>query len=202
MVRFLNERLIVAGKTKELYEDPDYTDSIYVIVVTFRAKWCAMLPYEVVVRREAHGSYLKRNPHCEKRYFFEEILVELFLKTNNKRWKDYELLCDDPLMRMIVDEIHLYDPKEPLGSAKPFLVLDPLEVLQNPKSDPFKMMKVIARSTFLLLEQVWQLQGGRLVDFKIEFGITDNEKGSLVVADVIDNDSWRVIWMDGKHIDK
>ena len=32
----------------------------------FLAQHCAMLPYEVVVRREAHGSCLKRHPYLEK----------------------------------------------------------------------------------------------------------------------------------------
>src|SRR5438128_8937851 len=34
--------------------------------ISFSAPKCDMLPYEVVVRREAHGSYLKRNPHLAK----------------------------------------------------------------------------------------------------------------------------------------
>jgi len=46
-----------------------------------------MLPYEVVVRREAHGSYLKRNPHFSKGQLFPQLIVELFLKTKDKNWK-------------------------------------------------------------------------------------------------------------------
>ena len=42
-------------------------------------------------------------------------------------------------------------------------------------------------------------QGGRLVDFKVEFGF--DTKGNLLLADVIDNNSWRVI-ESGGYIDK
>ena len=51
-------------------------------------------------------------------------------------------------------------------------------------------MRRIARRTFLALEKAWQLEGGTLVDLKVEFGF--DSKGHLLLADVIDNDSWRV----------
>jgi phosphoribosylaminoimidazole carboxylase/phosphoribosylaminoimidazole-succinocarboxamide synthase len=60
-------------------------------------------------------------------------------------------------------------------------------------------MRRIARQTFLVLEKAWQLEGGTLVDLKVEFGI--DAKGRLLLADVVDNDSWRVI-EDGAYIDK
>src|ERR1035441_9938351 len=40
--------------------------------ISFVAPKCDMLPYEVVVRREAHGSYLKRNPHLSKGQLFPQ----------------------------------------------------------------------------------------------------------------------------------
>ena len=50
-----------------------------------------------------------------------------------------------------------------------------------------------------MLEKAWQLEGGTLVDFKVEFGF--DAKGNLLLADVIDNDSWRVL-ESGAYIDK
>ena len=60
-------------------------------------------------------------------------------------------------------------------------------------------MERIARQAFLVLEKAWQLEGGTLVDFKVEFGI--DTKGNLLLADVIDNNSWRVL-ESGAYIDK
>ena len=63
----------------------------------------------------------------------------------------------------------------------------------------FPEMRRIARQAFLVLEKAWQLEGGTLVDFKVEFGF--DTKGRLLLADVIDNDSWRVL-DNGAYIDK
>ncbi len=60
-------------------------------------------------------------------------------------------------------------------------------------------MRRLARRAFLVLEKAWQLEGRTLVDFKVEFGF--DAKGNLLLADVIDNDSWRVI-ENGSYIDK
>jgi phosphoribosylaminoimidazole carboxylase/phosphoribosylaminoimidazole-succinocarboxamide synthase len=169
--------------------------------VSFIAPRCAMLPYEVVVRREAHGSYLKRHPHLSKGQLFPRLLVEFYLKTKGRRWKEHALVADDPFMRIAADRsIELFDPAKPIPAQTPFLTLAPGEVFGR-ESEPLLLpdMAAIARRAFLILEKAWQLEGGRLVDFKVEFGLTD--KGALLLADVIDNDSWRVL-RDGAYVDK
>jgi phosphoribosylaminoimidazole carboxylase/phosphoribosylaminoimidazole-succinocarboxamide synthase len=171
-------------------------------VTSFVAPKCAMLPYEVVVRREAHGSYLKRNPHLKKGQLFPKLLVEFFLKTKNKRWKEHELPCDDPYMLWTPGKISLYEPSKPFDD-KPFLVLDEQEVFEEGDKGKeewksYGVMEKHARKAFLVLEKAWQLQGRTLVDFKVEFGYAE---GMLFLTDVIDNDSWRVL-ESGAYIDK
>ena len=65
---------------------------------SFVGPHCTMLPYEVVTRREAHGSYLKRHPGFAKGQLFPKLIVEFYLKTKGKTWKGKPLVADDPLM--------------------------------------------------------------------------------------------------------
>ena len=169
---------------------------------SFVAPNCSMLPYEVVVRREAHGSYLKRNPHLSKGQLFPHALVEFYLKTKDKNWKGKPLVADDPFMQLTDDgkQIKLFNPAKPLQGQEPFLVLPVSDVFSRAdESKMFPEMRRIARQTFLVLEKAWQLEGGTLVDLKVEFGF--DAKGNLLLADVIDNDSWRVL-EGGAYIDK
>ncbi len=186
----------------------------------FIADKCTMLSYEVVIRREAHGSYLDRNPHLPKGHVFPNLVLEFFLKTHGKIWinpvtgRSYELQKDDPLM--VSDHqkgwIELYYPghtseerkiasKGQLVGQKPFLVLSEEEIFfRGDEGSLMARMGNIARQAFLVLEKAWQIQGRRLVDFKVEFGI--NTEGLLLLADVIDNDSWRLIEPSGGYMDK
>src|SRR5689334_24636714 len=62
------------------------------------------------------------------------------------------------------------------------------------------IMTEIARLTFEILAHAWRKRDVLLVDLKIEFGrlAGGENKGQLVIADVIDNDSWR-IWPQGRE---
>jgi phosphoribosylaminoimidazole-succinocarboxamide synthase/phosphoribosylcarboxyaminoimidazole (NCAIR) mutase len=169
---------------------------------SFIAPCCHMLPYEVVVRREAHGSYLKRNPQFAKGQLFPRLIVEFFLKTKDRNWKGKPLVCDDPLLSYTEGTplLKLLDPAKPILVQEPFLVLDASEVFGSDEEwKIFPEMRRIARQAFLVLEKAWQLEGGTLADFKVEFG--SDAEGRLLLADVIDNDSWRVT-EGGSYIDK
>ena len=134
---------------------------------SFVAPKCQMLPYEVVVRREAHGSYLKRNPHFSKGQLFPQLVVEFFLKTKDRDWNGKPLVCDDPLMlRSKADaKIRLFNPAKPIHGQEPFLILAESDVFsQTDESELFPEMERIVRHTFLVLEKAWQLEGGRLVE--------------------------------------
>jgi phosphoribosylcarboxyaminoimidazole (NCAIR) mutase len=141
-------------------------------------------------------------PGLEKGHLFPQLVVEFFLKTSGRKWGKHDLLCDDPLMHYAegIEEIVLYEASKPIHSQKPFLVLKENEVFGYEEEwKLFADMKKIAKRVFLILEKAWQLEGRTLVDFKVEFGLT--KKGALLLADVIDNDSWRVV-EDGVYIDK
>ncbi|MBV9556314.1 MAG: AIR carboxylase family protein, partial [Pseudolabrys sp.] len=97
-------------------------------------------------------------------------------------------------------EIRLYNPAKPINGQEPFLALPEADVFTHKNEwDMCGEMAKLAQRAFLILEKAWQLEGGTLVDFKVEFG-TD-AKGNLLLADVIDNDSWRVL-ESGNYIDK
>ena len=63
-----------------------------------------------------------------------------------------------------------------------------------------EIIEKITRNVFLLLEEAWANLGLRLIDFKIEFGI--DQSGNLLVADVIDNDSWRLRTSEWEELSK
>ena len=180
-------RLLKACGLPVAFEEQDSATS-------FVGPHCTMLPYEVVTRREAHGSYLKRHPEFAKGQLFPKLIVEFYLKTKNKNWKGKPLVADDPLIICNDGDakIPLFNPAKPLQGQEPFLVLSADEVFDH--KDEYKLfpeMRRIARQTFLALEKAWQLEGGTLVDLKVEFGL--DKQGRLLLADVIDNDSWRVL---------
>ena len=123
---------------------------------------CAMIPLEVVMRRIATGSYLKRNPGLAEGTHFDPTVVEFFYKDDAQH---------DPLVTDAqIQEMGLATPAE------------------------IDFMRDTGRRVFEVLEAAWAKMEVTLVDLKIEFGRTMD--GSLVVADVIDNDSWR-IWPGG-----
>lgn len=58
----------------------------------------------------------------------------------------------------------------------------------------FDIMQHIAFAVFEVLEKAWATRDCTLIDMKIEFGV--NVYQEIVVADIIDSDSWR-LWPSG-----
>jgi len=127
-----------------------------------------MVPLEVVVRGVAAGSLVKRKPGIARGAVLAPRLIEFFLKDDANH---------DPLIET--------DAIIARGIATPQEVAT---------------MTELARIVFEILAHAWRRRETVLVDLKIEFGrlASGEGKGSLVVADVIDNDSWR-IWPQGRE---
>lgn len=158
---------------------------------SFLALKVKMIPIELVPRRIATGSYLKRHPEISEGTIFDPLIVEPFYKDDS---------LHDPIMVWCKKRrcFELYDAKKPL--AKGYLFdLNPRTIL-TPQGQPFgekemEEIRDIAQNSFLILEEAWKKLNVELVDLKIECGWTQSK--GLVVADVIDNDSWR-IWPGGE----
>jgi len=187
----------------------------------FLAPKCEMIALEVIARRYAVGSYLKRFPNLkveegETPIRFHNLVFELFLKTSNGRCINRNKLdfltprditaetdkpVDDPFIYNPYDLIwKLKHPKIPnwIEESDLGITVDPEDII--PYHIQLKTIEAITRKVFLVLEGAWAQLGLRLIDFKIEFGISS--KGELLVADVIDNDSWRLRTSDWKELSK
>ncbi|HET9030766.1 MAG TPA: phosphoribosylaminoimidazolesuccinocarboxamide synthase [Candidatus Aquilonibacter sp.] len=129
---------------------------------------CNMIPLEVVVRGVAAGSFVKRNPGVARGALMIPRVIEFFFKDDANH---------DPMIT----------PDAIIGNG----IANPQEV---------GIMNELARLTFEILSHAWRKRDVLLVDLKIEFGRLAGgpDKGQLVIADVIDNDSWR-IWPQGRE---
>ncbi len=157
--------------------------------LTILCKRCKMIPLEVVVRGTATGSYLKRNPGVkEGEDFTPPLPVEFFIKDDSRH---------DPIITFGKDCWYLHPPKEPVSESNIIEEMSPIL-----SAAQIEQMTETTRRVFAILFDAWSSFDVKLIDIKLEYGIADSEE--LIVADVIDNDSWR-IWPSGdksRQLDK
>ena len=152
---------------------------------TFRADEVTMIPIELVTRRIAFGSYLKRNPDQEPRSTFDAVEFEMFAKDDANH---------DPLLAFADGNVFQYRADSPVSPDTLIDVSPSQDSKFGLSPERIATLKELAVDTFEVLEAAWKDQAVALVDMKIECGITLD--GRIVVADVVDNDSWR-IWPGG-----
>jgi phosphoribosylaminoimidazole-succinocarboxamide synthase len=191
---------------------------------------CHMLPLELVTRRFAWGSFLKREPQLvstvEKPHRFDQVKAELYHKhavvmpplvdspvqmdegeARELYLKDGQWAAGvytDPLIIPRGNTWRLHSAKDPVDPQGGLMDIEPT----LPAAEAEQLVRDIMIPVFELLEKTWAtietIDGPiALVDMKIEVGRRVSD-GALVVADVIDNDSWR-IWPGGnpaKQLDK
>ena len=173
---------------------------------SFVSKKCEMIPIECVMRRRPYGSYLKREPSKSSAEIFDPLLTEFFHKnavvgkeqmSEDKARELYlrdgewtETVYTDPLIEPKDDVWLLYPPKTPRHDMQPLMDIKP--EVDNETLEYIRTKLMIP--CFELLEKAWKKFNVQLIDMKIEIGKTTD--GELVIADVIDNDSWR-IWPNG-----
>lgn len=185
----------------------------------FVAPKCDMISMEVVARRWVvkGSSVLKRRPELQSLplpHRFDQLVVEFYLKTTKGELHSREgklILSglrpekgeEDPLIQYPQFPVWtLRHPKKPFSDPESNLgqFYNVHEVLpQTPGDLAFpaaiiKTMTDVTTRAFTILEDAWwRIDEHMLIDFKIEFGIIVNTD-QLVIADVIDNDSWRILW--------
>jgi hypothetical protein len=116
----------------------------------------------------AAGSFVKRNPAAARGALLVPRVAESFVKDDANH---------DPLIA-------------------------PDQIIAQNLAAPHEVatMTELARLVFDILAHAWRRRDIMLVDLKIEFGrlASGENQGQLVIADVIDNDSWR-IWPQGRE---
>jgi phosphoribosylaminoimidazole-succinocarboxamide synthase len=193
---------------------------------------CDMLPIELVMRRYAWGSFLQREPQYKQAsgepFRFEDIRCEFFHKytvvmpphvdrpvqmdegeardryLNNGMWA--EGVYTDPYIHIAAGAPtwSLHAAKVPFKAEQALMEIEPILSDAEVASITNDLMLPCFQALEDALSRVETQHGPiALADIKIEVGRQQLD-GKLVIADVIDNDSWR-IWPGGdpsKQLDK
>ena len=183
----------------------------------FLAHQCSMIPLEVIARRFAVGSFLKRHPELtfeegQAPHRFHRLVTELFLKTTGGQL----IFCGKTLVEGLSSEKgeedpfikdqyancwQLFHPKKPswMPEANLGKSIDASFIVGREVDSKVRELENILRDVFLVLEGAWNTLGLHFIDIKIEFGFYDS---NIFVADVIDNDSWRLQDIDWNELSK
>lgn len=169
--------------------------------VCFLARACDMVPLECIARRLVVGasSLRRRRPDLPEGDFrFPRLWTEYSLKTTGGALEvggktiveglDPLQGEEDPYIADIYSPTWVLHRKKPRWDPDVSLNRDVWAKDVIVTIDPREIDALLRRAT-LVIEAYWASLGFEFVDIKIEFGILD---GNLVIADVVDADSWRL----------
>jgi phosphoribosylaminoimidazole-succinocarboxamide synthase len=206
----LGERL-TEGKTKIIHTNPDNPDLVYMVhkdaitagdgakrdVIEGKGKLSCRTTsavFRYLERQRIQTHYVDTlDPHTMLVRHVEMIPIE---------WVARRIATGSYVRRMGVPEGLRFDPlvletflKD---DARHDPQISPEEAIGNGlcSRNEVDMALGATERVFLALESAWATQDVQLVDLKIEFGRTGD--GKVIVADVIDNDSWR-LWPGGQR---
>ncbi|KAE9420815.1 hypothetical protein Angca_003970, partial [Angiostrongylus cantonensis] len=141
----------------------------------FVARRCEMIPIEWVARRIATGSFLKRNPGVQQGYRFKQLKMETFFKVLQWHLSYFHDDAND-------DPQYSDEQIECANFEFNGLKIGKAEVCHN----------ILHTSTKVYYKQYFIVVNTHIR--QVEFGVSSD--GQILLADVIDNDSWRV-WPHG-----
>ena len=192
----------------------------------FVAPRVEMAPVELITRRRVHpkGSIRKRRPELPPHHRFSELTFEVCLKTHhggkyiNIRGEEVDLALppvddkptDDPMvLNPLADDWKLIG-KSPLYAPEVIAMVKRDDVLRG--VEDIKKYRRLLHAAFLVIEAYFKMIGWDPYDLKVECGILTHdfqpevgpllEAGTIVIADVIDHDSWRVMDEFGREMSK
>ncbi|MBI2030594.1 hypothetical protein HYT05_03160 [Candidatus Kaiserbacteria bacterium] len=163
---------------------------------SFVAALCQMVKLEIVVRFESdpEGSYQKRHPTMPASHPFKKPVIELFLKTSQRKWEGRDLPCDDPLVEPVRTKSGKYGvflPNVPLKDQPSSLfVITPGEMGLRKDSD-MEVIRDLSLSAATAFREALASVRVKLIDFKMEVGYTPD--GDLVIADLVSPDECRMV---------
>lgn len=193
----------------------------------FIAPIVEMAPVELITRRKVHpeGSIRKRRPELKPNRRFEQLTFEVCVKTHgggkftDVRGNPVDLKLppddkgkptDDPMVLDPMAEEWQLIGKSPLFAPEVLATVRRDDILRS--IDDIKEYRRLTHGAFLVIEGFFRMMGWDTYDLKVECGILKEDftmpngvvlkGGTIVIADVIDHDSWRVMDEFGREMSK
>ncbi len=202
--------LLAEGKTKRIYACPEDATHVYIISkdqitagdgarhndLAGKSRWSTTTTANVfrLLQKEGIATHFVRQidavtllvQHCSM-LPIEQVQRRLASGSYLKR---HPAVSEGTRFEPVLVETFLKDD----ARHDPQITVDEIVALGLASMPEIEWMAQQGRHVFETLERAWATLDVTLVDMKIEFG--RDEHGNLLVADVIDNDSWR-LWPGG-----